>query len=95
MSSSGTPRRVPAHEAKQFAWQQESGTIQSYKHMHTGWYIHIDGQDGTFHNQHREAITAKQALDFAMPEGQQHSHSLDLKPEREISISGYGYGLGM
>ena len=52
--------------------------------MQTGRYIHIDGQGGMFHNQHRETITAKQALDFAMPEGQQHSHSLDLKPEREI-----------
>ena len=69
--------------------------MQSYKHTQTGRYIHIDGQDGRFHNQDREAITAKQALDFAMPEGQKHSHSLDLKPEREISIRGHGFGLGM
>ena len=86
---------LPAHEAKQFAWQHESGSMQSYKHMQTGRYIHIDGQDGTFHNQNREAITAKQALDFAMPEGQQHSHSLDMKPEKEISMPGYGFGIGM
>lgn len=63
--------------------------------MQTGRFIHIDGQDGTFHKQNREAITAKQALDFAMPEGQQHSHSLEIKPEREISIEGYGFGVGM
>lgn len=54
--------------------------------MQTGRYIHIDRQDRTFHNQHHETITAKQALDFAMPEGQKYSHSLDIKPEREISI---------
>ena len=88
-------KALPAHEAKQFTWQRESGTMQSYKHMQTGRYIHIDGQDGRFHNQHREAITAKHALDFAMPEGQKHSHSLDIRPEREISIRGHGFGIGM
>ena len=88
-------KALPENEAKQFDWQQESGTMQSYKHTQTGRYIHIDGQNGTFHNQNRETITAKQALDFAMPEGQQHSHSLDIKPEREISIRGYGFGIGM
>jgi ATP-dependent exoDNAse (exonuclease V) alpha subunit len=86
---------LPEHEAKQFHWQQESGTIQSYKHTQTGRYLHIDGQAGTFHNQQREPITVKQALDSAMPEGQKHSHSLDIKPEREISIRGYGHGIGM
>lgn len=64
--------------------------------MQTGRYVHIDEPAGTFHNQHREAITAKQALDYAMPEGQKHSHSLEIKPEREISISrGHGFGIGM
>ena len=86
---------LPEHEAKHFHWQQESGTMQSYKHTQTGRYIHIDGQAGTFHNQNREQITAKQALDYAMPEGQKHSHSLDIKPEREISIRGHGFGIGM
>jgi len=84
---------LPAHEAKQFAWQRESGTMQTYQHMQTGRHLHIDGQDRTFHNQHRETITATQALDFAMPEGQKHSHSLEIKPE--ISIRGYGFGIGM
>jgi conjugative relaxase-like TrwC/TraI family protein len=86
---------LPAHEAKQFAWQRESGTMQTYQHVQTGRHIHIDGQNGTFHNQHRETITATQALDFAMPEGQKHSHSPDIKPEREISIRGHGFGIGM
>ncbi len=87
---------LPEHEAKQFHWQQESGTLQSYKHVQTGRYLNIDGQAGTFHSQQREVITAKQALDSAMPEGQKHSHSLDIKPEREVSISrGYGLGIGM
>ena len=59
--------------------------MQSYRHTQTGRYIHIDGQDGRFHNQNREAITAKQALDFAMPEGQKHSHSHEVKIEKEHS----------
>ena len=84
---------LPEHEAKQFHWQEESGTMQSYKHVQTGRYIHIDGQDGTFHSQDRGTITAKQALDYAMPEGQKHSQSLEIKPEREISIRGYGLGI--
>lgn len=67
--------------------------MQTYQHMQTGRHIHIDGQSGTFHNQHREAINATQALDFAMPEGQKHSHSLEIKPE--ISSRGYGLGIGM
>ncbi len=84
------------HEAKQFHWQRESGTMQTYQHTQTGRHLHIEGQDGTFHNQHRETITAKQALDFAMPEGQKHSHSLGIKPEQQISIGrGYGFGIGM
>ncbi len=86
---------LPEQEAKQFHWQQESGTIQSYKHTQTGRYIHLDGKGGTFHNQNREAITAKQALDYAMPEGQKHSHSLDIKPEREISVRRHEFRIGM
>lgn len=86
---------LPAHEAKQFDWQRESGTIQTYRHMQTGRELHIDGRGGTFHNQFDQAISAKQALDFAMPEGLKHSHSLEIKPEREISIPGYGFGIEM
>jgi hypothetical protein len=41
----------------------------------------------------RETITAKQALDFAMPESQKHSHSLAIKPE--ISMREHGFGIGM
>ena len=87
---------LPTHEAKQFAWERESGTMQIYKHMQTGQHLYIDGQDGQFLDRDREPITAKEALDFAMPDGQQHSHSLDREPEREISIHrGYGFGIGM
>ena len=90
---------LPAHEAKQFTWQRESGTMQTYQHTQTGRDLHIDGQDRIFHNQNRVPITAKEALDFAMPEGQKHSHSLDIKPQmeikREIGIREYGLGIGM
>jgi conjugative relaxase-like TrwC/TraI family protein len=83
---------LPAHEAKQFAWKQESGTMQIYEHMQTGRHLYIDGQDGQFHDQSREPITAKEGLDHAMPEGQAHSHSRDL-PERSIEHHGFELGL--
>ena len=86
---------LPAHEAKQFDWQRESGTLQTYRHMQTGRELRIDGRDGTFHNQFDQAVSAKQALDFAMPEGQKHSHSLEIKPEREISTREYKVGIGI
>ena len=35
-------------EAAQFAWRQETGSIQSYQHIETGLHIHIDGADGQF-----------------------------------------------
>jgi hypothetical protein len=83
---------LPAHEAKQFAWKQESGTMQIYQHMQTGRQLYIDGQDGQFHDRNREPITAKEGLDHAMPEGQAHSHSKDL-PERSIEHHGFELGL--
>jgi hypothetical protein len=83
---------LPAHEAKQFAWKQESGTMQIYQHMQTGRHLYIDGQDGQFHDRNREQITAKEGLDYAMPEGHVHSHSKDL-PERSIEHHGFGLGL--
>ena len=83
---------LPPHEAKQFAWKQESGTMRSYQHMQTGKHIHIDGQAGRFYNQNREPISARQALDSAMPEGAKHSHARDL-PERNIEQQGFGLGL--
>ena len=89
-------KALPPHEAKQFAWKWESGTMQVYEHVQTGRHLFLEGQDGRFYNQNREPITAKRALDLAMPEGQEHSHSLNIKPEREISISRrYGLEIGM
>lgn len=80
-------------EAKQFAWQAETGTIQSYKNLHTGRHVHVDGPSRQFFNQHKQEISAKEALDYAMPAGREHSHSKDLQPE--ISIESYSYGLSL
>ena len=66
---------LPAQEAKQFHWERESGTMQIYRHVETGQHLRIDGQDGRFHDGDREPISVKEALDFAMPEGRQHSNS--------------------
>lgn len=82
---------VTPQEAARFAWKQESGSIQSYQHVETGRYIHIDGADGQFYDRNREPISAKQGLDLAMPGGQVHSHSMDLP---ELSIE-QGFGLGL
>jgi len=62
-------------EADQFGWRAESGTIQSYRHNETGRHVHIDGQTGQFYDQGRNEISAKKALDHAIPAGQTHSHS--------------------
>ncbi len=83
---------VTPKEAAQFAWKQETGSIQSYQQIETGRHIHIDGADGQFYDRHREPISAKEGLDYAMPEGQVHSHSKDL-PERSIEHHGFGLGL--
>ncbi len=83
---------VTPQEAQQFVWKQETGTIQSYQHIETGRYIHIDGADGEFCDRNREPISAKEVLDYAMPQGRVHSHSKDLP---ELSIEQQGFGLGM
>jgi conjugative relaxase-like TrwC/TraI family protein len=83
---------VTPQEAQQFAWKQETGTIQSYQHIETGRYVHIDGADGEFCDRNRDPISAKEGLDYAMPEGRVHSHSQDPP---ELSIEQQGFGLGM
>ena len=93
---------VTAYESRQFAWKVETGTLQTYQHMETQRVLHIDGPTGQFYRQDGNPITAKEALDHAMPAGQAHSHSQDVaqqvkaqdKPEQEQSI-GRGHGLGM
>jgi hypothetical protein len=70
--------------------------------METQRVLHIDGPTGQFYRQDGNPITAKEALDHAMPAGQAHSHSQDVaqqvkaqdKTEHEQSI-GRGHGLGM
>ena len=79
-------------EAAQFGWRAESGDIQSYRHNETGRHLHIEGGTGQFYDQGRNEISAKEAMDHAMPAGQVHSHSvsheLDSNPQ-------HSYGLGL
>jgi conjugative relaxase-like TrwC/TraI family protein len=90
---------VTPKEAEQFAWRAETGTIQTYQHLETQRALHIDGPSGQFYRQDGNPITAKEALDHAMPKGQEHSHSMDLaKGLQNIEIEpsrSYGHGLGM
>ncbi len=69
---------VTASEGSQFGWKAEAGTIQSYEHLDTKRGLHIDGPTGQFYRQDGNPITAKEALDHAMPAGQVHSHSQDI-----------------
>jgi ATP-dependent exoDNAse (exonuclease V) alpha subunit len=92
---------VTAAEGSQFGWKAETGTIQSYEHLDTQRGLHIDGPTGQFYRQDGNPITAKEALDHAMPKGEAHSHSQDVaqvkgqdKNDHEQSI-GRGYGLGL
>jgi len=83
---------LSSQEAAQFGWRAENGTLQSYRHNETGRHIHIDGQTGRFYDQERHPISGKAALDHAMPTGQAHSRSHDLKPDRGKE---QGFGLGL
>jgi hypothetical protein len=92
---------VTAAEGSQFGWKAETGTIQSYEHLDTQRGLHIDGPTGQFYRRDGHPITAKEALDHAMPTGQSHSHSQDVaqvrgqdKNDHEQSI-GRGHGLGL
>jgi conjugative relaxase-like TrwC/TraI family protein len=69
---------VTASEGSQFGWKAETGTIQSYEHLDTQRGLHIDGPTGQFYRQDGNPITAKEALDHAMPKGEAHSHSQDV-----------------
>lgn len=69
---------VTASEGSQFGWKAETGTIQSYEHLDTQRGLHIDGPTGQFYRQDGNPITAKEALDHAMPKGESHSHSQDV-----------------
>jgi hypothetical protein len=84
---------VTAKEAEQFVWKRETGSVQSYRHTQTGLHIHIDGSDGKFYDRNGEPITTKEALDFAIPNDQKHSHSKDVEPN--VSMKGYDFGIGM
>jgi hypothetical protein len=77
---------VTPQEAAQFAWTREAGSMQSYQHIDTRRDIHIDGADGQFYDRNREPITAKEGLNYAMPKGIGHSHSLDIEPVIEHGI---------
>ncbi len=83
---------VTPQEAQQFAWKQERGSIQSYQHIETERYIHVDGRNGQFYDRDRNPISEKQGLDFAMPAGQVRSYSRDLP---KLSIEQEGFGLGL
>jgi hypothetical protein len=90
---------VTPHETDQFAWKAETGTLQTYQHIETQRVLHIDGPTGQFYRQDGNPITAKEALDHAMPTGQVHSHSQDIAKDRgqdqnEQSID-QGYGLSL
>ena len=87
------------YESRQFAWKVETGTLQTYQHMETHRVLHIDGPTGQFYRQDGNPITAKEALDHAMPAGQSHSHSQDVaqargQDKKEQSID-QGHGLGL
>ncbi len=42
-------------------------------------HVHSDGEYGQFSDRHHGPISAEEGLDYAMPKGQGHSHSMDRK----------------
>lgn len=67
-------KAVSPKEADRCHWKAETGTVQTYQHVETGRYIHIDVPSGQFYDRHKNPIGAKEGLDRAMPVGRQHSH---------------------
>ena len=88
---------VSRAEADKFHWKAENGTVQSYQNVDTGRHIHIDGPSGQFYRQDKTPVSAKDALDHAMPAGQVHSHSQDRAQEKsqENRVIDQGYGLSL
>jgi len=69
---------VTASEGSQFGWKAETGRFSRMSiSIHSGG-LHIDGPTGEVYRQDGNPITAKEALDHAMPKGEFHSHSQDV-----------------
>ncbi len=69
--------------------------MQSYQHVDTKRHIHIDGPTDQFYSQDKTAISAKQALDLAMPAGQTHSHSNDPVPQKAENVQAVSRDFGI
>jgi conjugative relaxase-like TrwC/TraI family protein len=52
-------------EATAYDWKRETGDIQSYRHSHTGEWVHI-GTDGQFYDRHARPIPMEQGLESAV-----------------------------
>ena len=59
--------------ADQFKWKRETAGIQSYTHVETGKYIHIDST-GQFYDRLANPISREIALNHALPQGHAHLH---------------------
>ena len=55
------------NESTGYEWKRETGDIQSYRHDHTGGWLHIDPQ-ANFYDREAQLITKENALDHAAHE---------------------------
>jgi hypothetical protein len=67
---------LPPELARQFQWTGENGTVQSYRHIATGNYLHIDAPTGQFYDRDKNPITREAALERVFPT--QHEHGVSL-----------------
>jgi fido (protein-threonine AMPylation protein) len=81
-------KALPIDQSREFQWTGQNGTVQSYRHMDTGNYLHIDGPTGQFYDRDKNPITREAALDHAFPKGHEHSQGHD----QGEADSGQGFG---
>jgi hypothetical protein len=65
--------------ADRFHWVGENGTVQSYKHLGTGKYLHIDGNTGQFYDRDKNPISREAAIEHALPTGHSQAVSQELR----------------
>jgi hypothetical protein len=77
------------NEASSYDWKRETGMIQSYQHVQTGGWLHIDAQ-GQFYDRQAQPIAREQAIERI---GQQSAVDNDLSHRTVSKDSGQGITL--
>ena len=70
-------------ESEGYEWKRETGDIESYKHDHTGGWLHID-PESNFYDREAQPITRDSALEHA---GHNLPHLTIEQPQKDLPSS--------